>query len=121
MPALVKLDPRLRQELQHGRRVATRVLRDGKVLVDPSYVAGVTALLAPQDAGSLSTFMGVTDWPAGNVPRLAEIRPSAGCGLDAACADVVGFGGGSVAELGYLDHGQRVYDREGELRRCTMY
>jgi hypothetical protein len=51
-----------------------RVLRNGKVLADPSYVAGVTALQAPQDAGSLATFLGMIGWLAGNVPRLAEIR-----------------------------------------------
>ena len=51
-----------------------RVLRDGKVLVDPSYVAGVTELHIPQDAGSLSTLLGIIGWLAGNVPRLAEIR-----------------------------------------------
>jgi hypothetical protein len=51
-----------------------RLLRDGKVLLDPSYVAGVTALHKPADAGSLSTFLGMIGWLAGNVPRLAEIR-----------------------------------------------
>jgi hypothetical protein len=35
-----------------------RVLR-GKVVVDPSYVAGVTVLHTPQDAGSRSTFLGM--------------------------------------------------------------
>jgi hypothetical protein len=36
-----------------------RLLRDGKGLLDPSYVAGVTALHKPADAGSLSTFLGI--------------------------------------------------------------
>jgi hypothetical protein len=51
-----------------------RLLRDGKVLLDPSYVAGVTALHKPADAGSLLTFLGMIGWLAGNVPGLAEIR-----------------------------------------------
>ncbi len=50
---------------------------DGKVLVVPSYIAGVTALQAPQapqDAGSLFTFLGMIGWLTGNVPHLAEVQ-----------------------------------------------